>query len=197
MVKQNGTRPGGRSQRVQDAVFASMEQMLVENPSELPSLAAVAARAGVNPTSLYRRWGDAQTLAGAVAVARLMRELPVPDTGSLRGDLVGWAASAALSLSTRRDIALLRILTAGPAPTVRITDLKDLPIGPRLSELEATLARAQARGEIVPAILEVLEIVLAPIYLRALFVGPYDSADGVERLVDRLLVLSRLAAKLE
>jgi hypothetical protein len=141
----------------------------------------------VNPTSLYRRWRDARTLAGAVAVARLMRELPVPDTGSLRGDLIGWAASAALSLTTPGDIALLRILTATPRPDATVTDLRDLPIGPRVAELQAMLARASARGEAVPGILDVLEIVLAPIYLRAFFIGPFESADGIERLVERLL----------
>jgi AcrR family transcriptional regulator len=187
MVKQGGTRPGGRSRRVQQAVFTAMEHLLAETPGELPPLAAVAARAGVNPTSLYRRWRDARTLAGAVAVARLMRELPVPDTGSLRGDLIGWAASAALSLTTPGDIALLRILTATPRPDATVTDLRDLPIGPRVAELQAMLARANARGEAVPGILDVLEIVLAPIYLRAFFIGPFESADGIERLVERLL----------
>jgi len=187
MAKQAGTRPGGRSRRVQEAVFAAMEDLLAESPGDLPPLAAVAARAGVNPTSLYRRWRDSRNLAGAVAVARLMREFPVPDTGSLRGDLIGWATSAALSLATPGDVALLRILTAVPRPDGIVSDLHDLSIGPRVAELEAMLARGAARGENVPAILDVLEIVLAPIYLRAFFIGPFESAEGIERLVERLL----------
>jgi hypothetical protein len=116
-----------------------------------------------------------------------MRAYPVPDTGTLHGDLVGWAASAARSLSTRGNVALLRILTASPRVDGAVTDTNQLAIGPRVVELEAMLARAAHRGEPVPSVIDVLEIVLAPIYLRAFFLGPIESADGVERLVDRLL----------
>ena len=189
METQRASRPGGRSQRVQEAVFAAMEELLAENPGDLPSLTIVASRAGVNPTSLYRRWGDTRALAGAVAVARLMRDYPVPDTGTLRGDLIGWAASAALSLSTRRNVALLRILTAVPRGDGAGADPGQLAIAPRGAELQAMLTRAAQRGEAVPSVVDILEIVLAPIYLHAFFLGPLESADGVDRLVDRLLHL--------
>src|ERR1700677_3732726 len=92
-------RPGGRSSRVRKAVFEAVEGLLVERPGDLPSMADIAGRAGVNPTSLYRRWHDVRILAGEVAVERLMRDLPVPDTGSLRDDLIGWGAAAARGLS--------------------------------------------------------------------------------------------------
>lgn len=40
--------------------------------------------------------------------------------------------------------------------------------------------------------MDIFELVLAPIYLRALFLGPIKSAVGVERLVDRALSLTAL-----
>jgi AcrR family transcriptional regulator len=153
-------------------------------------MAAIAERAKVNPTSLYRRWRDVRLLAGNVAVDRLMRELPMPDTGSLRDDLIGWAASVARSLSTRRNVALLRIMTAMPEPGIASTDLSELPVGRRVRELEAMLLRGEKRGERAPELMDILELVLAPIYLRALFLGPLKSATGVERLVDRALALT-------
>jgi AcrR family transcriptional regulator len=155
-------------------------------------MAAVAKRAKVNQTSLYRRWRDTRLLAGAVAVDRLMRELPVPDTGSLREDLIGWAASVARSLGTRRNVALLRIMTAVPESGRGATNLDELPIGRRARELEAMLIRGRKRGEKTPGLMDILELVLAPIYLGALFMGPIKSAAGVERLVDRALALSAL-----
>ncbi len=190
MEKAPVSRPGGRSLRVQEAVFGAMEALLTENDGDMPSMAAVAARAQVNPTSLYRRWRDIRFLAGAVAVDRLMRDLPVPDTGSLRGDLTGWAASAAASLGTHYNVTLLRILTAVPQSGGTATDLHDRPIGRRVRELEIMLARAAPRGETAPPVMDVLQIVLAPIYLRALFLGPIESTDGVEGLVDRLLTMA-------
>jgi AcrR family transcriptional regulator len=175
---------------VKEAVFAAVEEFLAENPSDLPSMAAIAERAQVNPTSLYRRWGDVRKLAGAVAVDRLMRELPVPDTGSLRGDLIGWATTAAKSLSKGGTVSMLRIMTAAPETGSKTTDIRDLPIGRRVAELEAMLARGRKRGEKAPEMMDMLELVLAPIYLRALFLGSARTTKGIDRLVDRALALT-------
>jgi hypothetical protein len=60
----------------------------------------------------------------------------------------------------------------------------------RGQELQALLERAKARGEPTPYLSDVLEIVLAPIYLRALFFSPMDDVDDVARLVDRLLAIA-------
>jgi hypothetical protein len=44
------------------------------------------------------------------------------------------------------------------------------------------------RGEITPKVMDVLEVVLAPIYPHGLFLGPLRDA-SVDRLVDRALAL--------
>jgi AcrR family transcriptional regulator len=185
-------RPGGRSSRITQAVFAAVESLLAEAPSEIPSIASIADRAEVNATTLYRRWTDARELVAAVAVSRLMRDNPVPDTGSVRGDLIRWGNSVARSLSTRRNVALLRILTATPTSGAGVSDvrgLRELPIGRRVVELEMVLARGKKRGEITPKVMDVLELVLAPIYLHGLFLGPMRDP-SVDRLVDRALKLA-------
>ena len=192
MAKPPMRRPGGRSSRITQAVFAAVESLLSEAPSEIPSIASIADRAEVNATTLYRRWTDARELVAAVAVSRLMRDNPVPDTGSVRGDLIRWGNSVARSLSTRRNVALLRILTATPTSGAGVSDvrgLRELPIGRRVVELEMVLARGKKRGEITPKVMDVLELVLAPIYLHGLFLGPMRDP-SVDRLVDRALKLA-------
>jgi AcrR family transcriptional regulator len=184
-------RPGGRSGRIKEAVFAAVGALLQEHPAELPAMAAIAERAEVNPTSLYRRWGDVSRLVGEVAVDRLMREHPIRDTGSVRGDLVVWGIGVARGVSSRGNLTLLRILTAVPAEPADFEDIRSRPMGARLAELEKVLRRGQARGECVPTIGDVLEIVLAPIYLHGLFLGPMNRPTaGVQKLVDRALALA-------
>jgi len=122
----------------------------------------------------------------------LMRDMPVPDTGTLRGDLIGWATAAAKSLSKGGTVSMLRILTATPETNSNATDLHDLPIGRRVVEIEAMLARGKKRGEKAPEMMDVFELVLAPIYLRALFLGPVKTTKGIDRLVDRALALTEL-----
>lgn len=191
MKKKPVARPGGRSSRVKEAVFDAVEALMAENPSAIPSIGEVAARAGVNPTSVYRRWGDASVLATDVAIERLIIEFPMPDTGSLRGDLLGWATNAIRrGLKGKKNLALLRVLastvqTDDPARAERLNAVMR-----RGQELQALLERAKARDEATPYMSDVLEIVLAPIYLRALLFTPMSDVDDVARLVDRLLAIA-------
>ncbi|MFJ9784158.1 TetR-like C-terminal domain-containing protein [Amycolatopsis sp. NPDC101161] len=56
----------------------------------------------------------------------------------------------------------------------------------RGDDLQATLDKAAARGERVPTVDEVLDFVLAPLYLRVLFRRPVEPGTGA-RLVERVL----------
>ena len=80
-------RPGGRSALVRAKVHQAVLDLLTERGTAELSIPVVAQRAGVNPTSIYRRWRTREGLLADVAMSRLERDLPLPDTGSLRGDL--------------------------------------------------------------------------------------------------------------
>jgi AcrR family transcriptional regulator len=180
-------RPGGRSSRVRKAVFDAVEALMRANKGALPSMAEIAARAQVNPTSLYRRWGDVRFLAAEVAFDRLARDFPIPDTGSLRGDMLAWASAAARHLSGKGNSLMLRVIAASAEAGERA-----LPIEQRSKELLTMLARAKGRGEAAPELFDIFEIVVAPLYLRILFMGPIrDADDYAARLVDRALLLAR------
>jgi AcrR family transcriptional regulator len=195
MKKVTPVRPGGRSALVKKAVFDAVEALMAEIPDRMPSMGEIAARAEVNPTSLYRRWGNVSILATEVAIDRAMRDFPIPDTGSLRGDLIGWADVIAQALHIPKNLSLLRVLAASlqtnePGQRERI-----VAIARRGEELKIVLARAKDRGESPPKLSDVLEIVAAPIYFHVLFFGPVHEAGYAARLVDRLLTLASLKRK--
>ncbi|MBO0791966.1 MAG: TetR/AcrR family transcriptional regulator [Ktedonobacteraceae bacterium] len=81
-------RPGGRSARVQAAVFEATIQLLQEQGYEALSFASIAARAGVHETSLYRRWKTKEQLVLDAVSSQVERDFSVPDTGSFRSDLL-------------------------------------------------------------------------------------------------------------
>ncbi|HEY2070162.1 MAG TPA: TetR-like C-terminal domain-containing protein [Rhizomicrobium sp.] len=184
-------RPGGRGQRVRTAVFDAVEALMAENPRDIPAMGAIAARAGVNPTSLYRRWGDVSVLVTEVAGERLMQDNPMADTGSLRGDLLRWATAVARSLSGRKNLALRRVLASAVQMHDKHSSQILAALARRGQDLQTALERAEARGEAVPSLPDVLEIVLAPIYFRVLFLGSASDADDVARLIDRVMAMAR------
>ena len=63
-------RPGGRSARVRSAVLAATLEVLVETGYDGMTVDAVAARAGVHKTTVYRRWPTKAALVAAAAADR-------------------------------------------------------------------------------------------------------------------------------
>src|ERR1700745_3936240 len=82
--------PGGR-QRIQEAdraILTAAVELLAERGLAAMSIEEVAARAGVGKTTIYRRWPSKGLLALDAFVDSFREEQPLPDTGTLRGDLL-------------------------------------------------------------------------------------------------------------
>ncbi|MEU3494824.1 TetR/AcrR family transcriptional regulator [Kitasatospora cineracea] len=176
-------RTGGRSARVCAAVHRAVTELIAENGAEQVTIPAVAARAGVNPTSVYRRWGDLNGLLADVASTRLAPDDPPPDTGTLRTDLLQWAERTRAAVTTPEARALLRHsigqLATCPGTTPRMAA--------REQQLATILTRAEDRGEPTPALTQAVDHLMAPLYFRVILnLGPVDPAD-TRRLVDDLL----------
>ena len=177
-------RPGGRSAIVRAKVLAAASELVNAKGLQNVTMPEIAERAGVAATSLYRRWGNVGSLFLEMAVERLSTSWPLPNKGSIEKDLKSWGGSIAVELrKSPEKINFLRVLMAvtDVAPEKRLTAL-----APRRAQLENMLRRSRERGEAPPSSEDVIDHVLAPLYVRAL-VGLPLSRPFAERLVDRLL----------
>lgn len=177
------SRPGGRSARVRAAVHAAVGELLAEDGPEALTLPLVAAHAGVHATTLYRRWGSVAELLGDVATSTFSGEngeLVVPDTGNLPDDLRQWAAGVATDLADP-DVLLLMRATIGAGE-----DGGCLCRGDRMEQLEAMLQRERARGGEPPEVEHAADILLAPLYYRAVFTDTPGTPRWARSLVDSL-----------
>lgn len=180
-------RPGGRSARIRQQVHRAVVELLHEHHGDDLTIALVAERSGVHQATIYRRWGSVSGLLTDVVAAGPAQTSPLPDTGSLRGDLQRYAVQVAESLSGPTGVLLLRAAVSnlrpqpnrGPAPM----------LAERLPQLEEMLDRARQRGEAAPTVDELLELVVAPLYFHALFATP-ATPDHAHRLVERLLTVA-------
>lgn len=179
----SSSRPGGRSAANRAKVLAAARELVAAKGPQNVTMPEIAQRAGIAATSLYRRWGDLGSLLLDMAVERLGEMSPLPDEGSVAADLRAWSGRIADGLKTPGEAMFFRVLLAtwDVAP-----DRRAMALLPRREQLEAMLARGRARGEAVPAIDEVMDHLLAPLYMRALVGLPVDRALA-ERLVERLL----------
>jgi hypothetical protein len=67
--------------------------------------------------------------------------------------------------------------------------LRRAALNRRSEQMELMLERARQRGEKPPDVAELMDYVLAPLYMRALFGRPLSKAVA-DRLVDRLVARS-------
>ncbi|PFG44175.1 TetR family transcriptional regulator [Isoptericola jiangsuensis] len=179
-------RPGGRSARVRAAVHQATLELLEERRWEEISIPLVAERAGVHQATLYRRWGTMPALLDDVVDEWSSTTAALPDTGTLRGDLEVYAAAVAAPLQDSLVPLILRAVVLEIRPGEPRTPSR--AFRERERQLQAMLDRARDRGEQVPTLAELLEVVVAPLYFYALFSVPLPAADA-GRLVDRLLGL--------
>jgi len=177
------TRPGGRSARVRAAVHRATEELLAEGGPEAATIPAVAQRAGVHPTTVYRRWGSAADLLSAVALGRLTGDVVVPDTGSLHGDLEHWLRDVLTDLSDPDVLLMLRTALG----TARDASGRCACVADREAQLDAMLETDRARGNTPPEAGRLIELLLAPVYFRALFDEAPLPAGRVAQLVEHAL----------
>ncbi|WP_280448245.1 TetR/AcrR family transcriptional regulator [Nocardia brasiliensis] len=154
------------------------------------SMEAVAKRAGVGKSALYRRWPSKLEMALAVLAEFSVSRATVADTGSLRGDLRETLDVLLEWLTHPRFSRILPDLVAETARNPELAEFVDTMIGtPRRTRGAELLRRAIDRGEL-PADLNIelaLDIVAAPLYWRlSVRSAPIDS-DYLDTLTDLLL----------
>ncbi|AJF64674.1 TetR/AcrR family transcriptional regulator [Streptomyces vietnamensis] len=185
--RERARRPGGRSARVGAQVHQAVTDLISERGHGNFTVGEVAARAGVADSSIYRRWGSLEALLTDVTLARLNARSPMPDTGSLAGDLRTYAAQVAREITGPDGLAVVRLAVAlssnGPEGLQAAEALR----AERTRQLQAMLDRARERGECALDASDVLDHIMAPMYIRVLFGMVPLAPDWVDGLVDRLL----------
>ena len=190
-------RPAGRprEERADRAILDATLALMAERGVDDLRMDEVADRAGVGKATIYRRYRSKDELVTA-AVAALVGEIAVPDTGSTEADLLtlmrdavkiyagSTAARAMPSLvaAMHRDPGLARAVREGFLAT-------------RRAALADVLERAIARGDLCRDLeLELaLDVLAGPLFYRLLVTGGPIDDDLAQGVVD--LVLRGFAPK--
>lgn len=179
-------RPGGRSATVRTSVQRATLQLLEEVGFDGLEVPQVARRAGVHKATVYRRWPTKTALVADAVESLVSTEVPVPDTGNLRDDLVAYLTDIGAVLRTRAARALLAALVDGYADPA-LAAARDRFWAGRFHGSSVMVERAIDRGELRadtdPHLL--LEEAAAPIYFRLLVSGERVDDEDVLRLARR------------
>ena len=185
-------RPGRRRDGSKDdAILVATRELLAERGYEGMTMDAVADRAGAGKATVYRRWpSKVQLTVDAVVCMRGVAPTidQIPDTGSLRSDLL----AVRFGGKPRTDDSELMsgLMSAVKENPEVAAVFHEQFVRSRVGLMRGLLERAQARGELRPDIdLEMVAAVApAMIAYRKMVAGQRIDDEFVVQMIDTVIL---------
>lgn len=148
------------------------------------SIDEVAVRAGVHKTTVYRRWATKPELVSEAVRLQTEENVPIPDTGTVLGDLQALAAEVVANIGSDGGSRRSRSIVAAAATSDDLTTTLYAFWAQRLAASMTVVERAVERGEL-PQDSDanlIIETLVGPIWLRLLLTGETIDDDLAQRL---------------
>jgi AcrR family transcriptional regulator len=179
-----------REERADRAILAAALELMAQHGVRDLRMDDVADRARVGKATIYRRYRSKDELVTA-AVAALVSEITVPDTGSTRADLLELMRSAVEVYKGSVEAGVMPGLVEAMSRDAELArTVREGFLARRRAALRAVLVRGVDRGDLRTD-LDVdlaLDVLGGPLFYRLLVTGgPIDEqlADGVAELILR------------
>lgn len=177
-------RPGGRTADVTARINKACLELVVERGASACTFGAVASCAGVQRSTLYRRYSDEWEMRLDAILAHAGDDV-LPDlTGSLAGDLMSVARKLVEQLESPMGPAVV-----GAAAELRAHSGQDYSrafFDRRMAQLKPMFDAAIVRGELSSEAdtEELFSMVAGPIYFRMFIAARPVEPDFIDRLVE-------------
>jgi AcrR family transcriptional regulator len=184
-------RPGRRrDESKDDAILAATRELLAERGFDGMTMDAVADRAGAGKATVYRRWpSKVQLTVDAIVCGRgvPMSAEDVPDTGSLRSDLLAVRFGRPRSDDSELMSGVMSAVKENPDVAAAFHEQF---VRSRVSLMRGLLVRAQHRGELRPDVDLDMVAAVAPamIAYRKMVAGQRIDDEFVVQMIDSVIL---------
>jgi AcrR family transcriptional regulator len=154
---------------ITEAIRAAVIEELASAGYARMSIEAVARRAGVGKTAVYRRWPSKLHIVIDVVSAVAVRGMPVPDTGTLHGDVRALVGMIARALRNPLAAQIIPDLLAEAARNPEIARTLEVALRDTQRDIIAVVLRGAAqRGELAADTDGelALDLITGPLYWR-------------------------------
>lgn len=175
----------------EDQILEATLDLLIEAGYDRLTMDAVAKRAKASKATLYRRWeSKAALVIDALVKAKDMPHPEVPNTGSLRGDLIETFCGHRGIANQRVAEVMGAVLTATHTDPDFASLFRAHFIAPKIVVTQAIYSAAVERGEVSPDIdLDIIGPALAGIVLhRSYLLGESPTTELVTRVIDHVIL---------
>ena len=151
-LETEGVTKRRRGRVLEDALLDAAWDQLVSGGYGVFTFEAVAERAGTSRPVIYRRWPNREALVVAAMERFFTRgSRPVPDTGSLRGDVIALLMQANEMRSAMAAVVSVQLGTYYQENETTPAELRSQLLRDRTSAMETVMHRALERDEISAA----------------------------------------------
>jgi len=127
----------------------AVQDVLAEHGWRSTTIERIAERAGVARTTIYRRHGSVHGVL-LLLMGDIYAQVPVPDTGSLRSDLVALMRDVAAVWRDPAHVHYLSALVAGQHENADLALAYHQQFEHRRAATSTIVARAVERGDLAP-----------------------------------------------
>jgi AcrR family transcriptional regulator len=182
-----GPRRGrARSPQSQKKILAATAELLSEGGFQTVTMEAVAARAGVAKTTLYRWWPNRAALALDCVSARMTPITPAPRAGSYRKRFQRQLKATIRLLNGRQGQSILALIGAKQTDPSLGHAYSEQIARPRRARTRKMAQQAIQAGELAPGTDPdlFLDAIYGPLYYRKVVSGEPVTDDFINRIVD-------------
>ena len=184
-VEKTTRRPGGRTAEVTQRVHEAVTALVLEGGTEACTFQAVADRAGVERSTLYRRYPDRWDMMIDVWMARAEEDV-MPDLGAtFADDLKSILRRLVDTLESPLGPVVLSVAAGLRARA--LGDYSRVYFDRRMEQLEPMFAAAIERGELPPDVDReaLFAFTAGPVYFRMFIAGRPADERFIETLVEK------------
>jgi AcrR family transcriptional regulator len=184
---------GDREQEIFDATL----DVLVDVGYDRLTMDAVASAARASKATLYRRWESKASLVLEAVLAQKGPIAALPDTGSLRNDLIASHCAVRGGLTDERQLAVFSsVITALGRDPEFAAGFRDRFLAPKVARTRELFERAAARGELREGIdLDVVGPALSGIVLHNQFIlGSNPTPESITAVIDQVILPAVLSS---
>ena len=136
-----------RSAESHAAILQAALELAAESGLRGSTIEGIAARAGVGKATIYRRWKTKEELF-TEALRTIAFELPDPDTGSVRGDVMAIVAMNVERWTPAAALMMPRLMVESAGDPELFEVMRQVLVDPRRRLLRTVLRRGIERGEL-------------------------------------------------
>lgn len=178
-----------RSLDTKNAILAAAYRLLIENGFKAVTVDGIAETAGVSKATIYKWWPNKAAVVIEAFFEASEALLPVPDTGSVREDMLLQVRHLAAFLTGSEGKYIREFIAEGQFDANIAGEYRSRYFNPRRFISKGILVKGMERGELRPDLDSELciDLIFAPLFYRLLITGDTVEPAAIEAWIGYVL----------